>query len=58
VAKRNHLDEVTRAAVEAARGRADLHKAIRRAVASGESLRTVAAAASLSHEQVRRIAND
>jgi len=56
--KRDYLVDVARAADDAARARAELHQAIRRAVKAGESLRSVGEAAGLSHEQVRRITND
>jgi hypothetical protein len=47
---------VRREAADAAGARQDLEEAIRRAVKSGTSLRDVAVAAGVSHEQVRRIA--
>ena len=50
------LADVRREAADAAGARQDLEEAIRRAVKSGTSLRDVAVAAGVSHEQVRRIA--
>lgn len=39
------------------KARSQLNEAIRQARAEGQSLRSIAEAAGLSHEQVRRIAN-
>jgi hypothetical protein len=50
------LRKVERAAAKAAASREALEAAIRAARAQGVPLRTIAAAAGLSHEQVRRIA--
>jgi len=47
--------KIERAAAKAALARERLLETIRAAHASGESLRKIAAAANLSHEQVRRI---
>jgi ribosome-binding protein aMBF1 (putative translation factor) len=49
--------KVARAARKAASARADLDDAIREARAAGLSLRTIAAAANLSPEWVRKIAS-
>lgn len=50
--------KVARAAAKAAHWRAELEAAIRDARAAGVPLRTIAEAANLSHEHVRRIANE
>ena len=52
----DELKRVRRAAAKAASAREELHAAIREATKTA-SLREVAAAAGLSHEQVRRIAS-
>ena len=46
---------VARAAERAARARAELEQSMRYAYTAGESLRTIADAAGVSHEQVRKI---
>lgn len=50
------LEAVQRAAAEAQAARRKLEDAVRQAIGS-HSLRAIAAAAGLSHEQVRRISN-
>lgn len=52
-----HIKAVARAALKAALAGEELDAAIRKAHAGGASLRAIAAAANLSHEQVRRIIN-
>jgi hypothetical protein len=47
--------KVKRAAAKAAASRAALETAIREAHAEGSSLRAIATAAGVSHEQVRRL---
>lgn len=49
------LPKVERAAAKAAVARRGLEDAIREAHASGASLRAIAQAAGVSHEQVRRV---
>lgn len=51
----DHLRKVERAATKAAAAHAALVQAIQEAHLSGESLRSIAAAAGVSHEQVRRL---
>lgn len=53
----NSLKAVERAAAKAAASRAALETAILDAHTNGASLRSIAEAAGISHEQVRRILN-
>ncbi len=52
------LRRVERAAAKAAASRLALEIAMREASAAGEALRAIAAAAGVSHEQVRRTLNE
>lgn len=53
-----NLLHIVRAAAQAQNAKTTLHKAIRFAHAEGHSLREIAQAASMSHEQVRRIVSE
>lgn len=54
----NEIERVERAAAKAAVARRKLEDAIRAARSAGVALRVVADAAGVSHEQVRRIADE
>lgn len=49
------LQKVSRAARKAASARGELEQAVRAASAAGLSLREIAKAADVSHEQIRRL---